>query len=273
MANLRLLKRFHIAGTAWFMFSAAYLLIAALRQAGAHWWVVFSLTGYSAVLFCLLMSVYLFAIFRGVTRNQIAVEHPLTTSVPYTVFYDICPFLGSLAGFLSSSQTSLFPFSARLCLIAEGSLATTFLVWIGIDPLIGVIEMFLPISAAYRRTRLAKAQAERQQIQQGNRKLLADLEALEKTNLLVWKQALEPAAQELAFRLKEPSVDFAQLQRLAAEYGATAWRIGGILCMRFLHKTVKDKQPPCDFDYLTIWWDGIGTWRRPPVQELLRIAG
>ena len=273
MITSRLLKRIHIGGTAWLMLSAGYVLVIALRQAGARWWVVFSLTGLSTIPFFLLLSVYLFAIFRGVTRNQINCEHPLTTSVPYTVFYDICPFLGSLAGFLSSFQISSLSPSAGLCLIAEGALATTFLIWIFIDPLAGVIESLLPSCAAYRRIRLAKVQADHQQIQQTNQKLLADLEALEKTNQLAWKEALEPAALELAGLLTKPSADIEQLQKRAAECGAMAWRLGGIICMRFMHQLVCGKKRPGDFDYLTIWWDGIGTWRRPPVQELLRIAG
>ena len=94
-------KMLHFSSTAWFMLCVGYILVLALRQAGFNWWVIFSLSGYSAVLVFLLISLYLFAIYRGIDRSQkIEKEHPLTSTSYYKVFYDISPLLGIVAGAL-----------------------------------------------------------------------------------------------------------------------------------------------------------------------------
>jgi len=95
-------KWLHFASTGWFMLCVGYILVSALRQAGVHWWVIFSLSGFSAIFVFLLIGLYLFAIFRGVDRNQkIEIEHPLTNTNYYLAFYDISPLLG---GFAISAQ-------------------------------------------------------------------------------------------------------------------------------------------------------------------------
>jgi hypothetical protein len=66
MSKRRALKLVHIGGMAWFVLCMGYILLSALRQAGLHWWVIFSLAGHSAVVVFLLISLYLFARFRGV---------------------------------------------------------------------------------------------------------------------------------------------------------------------------------------------------------------
>ena len=81
MSHRKALKLVHLASTTWFMLCMGYILVLALRQAGIHWWVIFSLSGHSALLIFLLISLYLFAIFRGVGSNQrIEMEHPLTST-------------------------------------------------------------------------------------------------------------------------------------------------------------------------------------------------
>ena len=154
--NLRkLLKLFHIIGTVWLALCAAFLLVVALRQAGAGWWIVFSLSGFSGVAFFLLMSIYLFAIFRGVTRKQLSLEHPLTTSPVYFFFYDMCPLLGTLAGFVTILTVAFMSAVEKAGIIAEGTLGMTFLIWIIGDPVISLTEGVLPSSVKYRRDRLA----------------------------------------------------------------------------------------------------------------------
>ena len=96
----------HMASTVWFILSVGYILISALRQAGIHWWVVFSLSGHGVLIILVLVSLYLFAIFRGISSSQKEqLEHPLTSTVYYVVFYVSAPFLGSLAGLLGMIGT------------------------------------------------------------------------------------------------------------------------------------------------------------------------
>ena len=92
-------KLVHFFSTIWFVLSAAYVFVLVLLQAGKSWWVITSLSSYSVLMAFLLISLYLFAVFRGVSRSQKSlIEHPLTTSVYYSFFYDVSPFLGALAG-------------------------------------------------------------------------------------------------------------------------------------------------------------------------------
>ncbi len=81
MVRKRIFKLIHFASTAWFVVCAAFLITLAMRQVGAAWWLIFSLSGYSAVLTFVLVSIYLFAVYRGVVRSRIEQEYPLTSSV------------------------------------------------------------------------------------------------------------------------------------------------------------------------------------------------
>src|SRR5680860_247395 len=82
------LKNLHLAGTLWFILCVIFILIKGLRQAGFDWWVIFSLSGHSVVILFVLVSVYLFALFRGgKTVNIQAKAHPLTSSEYYMVLY------------------------------------------------------------------------------------------------------------------------------------------------------------------------------------------
>ena len=158
MSRRDTLKLVHFVSTGWFVLCFGYILIAALREAGFKWWVIFSLSGHSALLVFLLISLYLFAVFRGIDRSQkIEIEHPLTGTGYYAVFYDVSPFLGGLAGCLGMIGVSRI--SELLSGIALGTLATTFLVWIVVDPTIGVVERLLPGSRRHRLERLAQARA------------------------------------------------------------------------------------------------------------------
>ncbi|MBN2314165.1 MAG: hypothetical protein JXM79_09565, partial [Sedimentisphaerales bacterium] len=93
------LRKAHIAGTIWFVLAVGYIFVLALRQAGVRWWVVFSLSGHGVLIVSVLVSLYLFAIFRGISSSQnVEIEHPLTSSTYYAAFYLLTPFLGGLAG-------------------------------------------------------------------------------------------------------------------------------------------------------------------------------
>ncbi|MHC4571431.1 MAG: hypothetical protein ACYS0C_05070 [Planctomycetota bacterium] len=265
MSERRMLKSIHLANTAWFIVCISYILVLALRQAGFHWWLIFSLSGHSALLIFLLISLYLFAIFRGVGRGKkIEVEHPLTSTNYYMVFYVVAPFLGGLAGTLgmiSESRISRF-----LLGIALGTLLATFLVWIIVDPVTGLVEMLLPASRKHRLERLALVRALRQKQQEERKRLLAEIMAQEEREKCRWQEVLRPYAEKLAKLLAKRKLGDKQAESQVVDIGANAWRMGGLNCMRQLHAMAMDicqrkYQDRPIIDYISIWWDGIGSWR------------
>ena len=265
MKMQRLLKRIHISGTAWFLFCAAALLVISLRQVGVNWWVIFSISGYSAVLFTFLLAFYLFALFRGVVRAQYAEEHPLSTSPAYLFLYDSAPFLGAITGMLGSIGVGDWP--ALLRMVTEGTLGMTFVTWVVLDSVVGGIESMLPQSIHHRSRRLAEARAEKQRIQQDNAAMLKSLEQRERELHRHWETAFRDEAKMLAELYCDGDSDHEQLQSRTAEAGAKAWQMGKISCMRFVHRMILEemnRRPEGrHVDYATLWWDGIGSWRRP----------
>ena len=274
MTRRRILKSVHLAGTVWFILCIGYILVFALRQAGLHWWVIFSLSGHSALIVFLLISVYLFAIFRGVSPSQnIEIEHPLTSTLYYTLFYITTPFLGSLAGCLGMMGISAI--KLFLLGVALGSFVTTFFVWVIMDPATAWLELVLsPAARKHLAERLSKAKAEREQEQRKRESKLAEALAKYESDRLGWRKTLKPEAEKLAGLLTTNISDFRQAEREAAEMGAKAWQIGGLCCMRQLHDMAIDlyrqkNQNKAVVDYISSWWDGIGRWRRPPLQEMI----
>jgi hypothetical protein len=257
-------KMVHFASTAWFTLSAGYILVWTLLQAGKSWWFIVSLSGYSALIAFLLVSLYLFAIFRGVVRSQKnQIEHPLTTCLYYSVFYDISPFLGTLAGTFGAIGVSRI--SHYLLVIATGSLWATFLVWIIIDPAAGLIEMLIPQSRKHRRERLAQTKTIRQQQHFAKQRLLAQVQSKEQLEQAGWNQALRPYAEKLA-ALVTGEVTGELEQAEAADIAVYAWQTGGLNCMRQLHSMAMEIcrqkcQNATAIDYISNWWDGIGTWQ------------
>ena len=149
----KFLKRIHLAATIWFVLCLSYLLAVTLHHAGLKWWLIFPLSGQSTVVILLLVSLYLFAFFRGADgARYIEIEHPLTSSDWYLGFYVSAPLLGGLAAVLAAADD---PNSGRvLYSVAMGTLGTTFLVWIVIDPAAGAIETLLPASRRHRAERI-----------------------------------------------------------------------------------------------------------------------
>jgi hypothetical protein len=268
----RILKLVHFSSTAWLVASAGFLLIVALRQAGAGWWLIFSLSGYSAVLIFLLISLYLFAIFRGVVQPA-KQEHPLTTSIYYMMFYDISPFLGALAGVMGTLGSSE-PVQ-QLATVGIGSLATTFFVWIVLDPAIASVEMMLPASREHHRQRQAHIKAMREKQRVDNERLLAKLQEEEALKQQQLRQFMPPVAEKLAHLLAEYITKGRDVEREVVQIGALAWRIGGKICMRQLHEMAieayREQFKGRRFiDNIAIWWDGIGNWHAPALGEILR---
>ncbi len=97
MTVQRLLKRVHLVGTIWFGLCVRYVLILSLREAGVRWWVIFSLSGPSAVVAFVLLSLYLLAIYKGASRSEkTELEYPLSSTGASTMlprsweFWRVC---------------------------------------------------------------------------------------------------------------------------------------------------------------------------------------
>ena len=265
MGRRRVLKLVHFSSTAWFMLSVGYILVFALWQAGKSWWFIVSLSGYSALIIFLLISFYLFAVFRGVARSQkTVIEHPLTSSIYYSVFYDTSPFLGALAGVIGAIGVTRV--TDYLAVITIGSFGTTFLIWIIIDPIAGIIEMMLPASRVHRRQRLEEARIKRQEENLANQRILDEIQSQTEQEKIGWDKALQPYAQRLAILVSDSELPDKNKEYEVVDIGVYAWRMGGIECMRRLHTMVKERykqkiEGSLIIDYISIWWDGIGSWR------------
>ena len=269
----RTTKLLHVSGTCFLGLAVVYLLIYGLHQAGLNWWVVFSLSGHSVVLGLLLFNVYLFAIFRGAVRNQKTnMEHPFTSSLNYMYFYGLSPFLGGVAGIigmLGVSNLSQYFFG-----VALATLGGTFLVWIVIDPMLSLLEMLTPVSREHRIERLARAKALREKQQQDREYLLADLQTQEKNQQDLWYKKFRPQVERLTHLLSNAHLNIDQAERETVDIGVSAWQTGGLNCMQQLHKMVRKhlqgKNDNTDFaDYISIWWDGIGSWHNKSLDELV----
>lgn len=268
MSRHRTLKLVHLASTVWFILCIGYILVLTLRQAGVNWWLVFSLSGYGALIALILISLYLFAIFRGISSSQkVQIEHPLTSTSYYRVFYVITPLLGGLAGCLGMIGVSTI--GQFVLGVALGTLGMTFLVWVIVDPLAGLLEMLLPpASRRHRAERLDRAKALRQSRQKDSESLLKEVLVKEELERRRWRKVLKPKAEKLAGLLTAGEIDFKQVERQAVGIGVNAWQIGGLSCMRELRDMAmaiarQKSQNKSVVDYIGVWWDGIGSWREP----------
>lgn len=267
MTARRALKLIHLVSTVWFMLCVGGIVVAALHQAGFNWWLIFSLSGHSALVIFLLISLYLFALFRGIGGAQhIEVEHPLTSTHYYMGLYVAAPLIGGLAGvvgMIGAQSTSKF-----LLGITLGTLGTTFAVWVIIDPVIGLIEMLLPASRKHRAERLARAEAERRARKERRDQLIAEAFAREAKERQRWEERLKPHAEHLANLLTTETSSLPRAEKEALDLGATAWRLGGLTCMKQLRDMAitisRERRGGREVvDYVSYWWDGIGDWRRP----------
>jgi hypothetical protein len=261
------LKVIHLVGTIWFVVCIGYLLVLTLRQAGFNWWLIFSLSGHSALLLFLLVSLYLFAIFGATGKGQrIAIEHPLTSTGFYLAFYVSAPLLGILAGIAATiGETKIVPF---LTGIALGTFAVTFLTWVIVDPLVSTLEMLAPASREHRQQRLAEGKRQQEQRQHDREMRLSRLFAQQEQDRRRWQGLLTPEAERLTELLRANKANFEQAERQAVDIGVRAWQIGGLDCMRRLRdmtlELYKERyQSPTITDHISNWWDGIGSWRSP----------
>jgi hypothetical protein len=267
------LKLIHFAGTVWFMLCTGFVFILAMWQAGFNWLVIFSLSGYLAFLITLLVSLYLFAFFKGAGKGpNLEKEHPFTSTGYYLSFYVWAPLLGILAGVASMiGEMKIIPF---LTGIALGTLAVTFLTWVIVDPVVSILETLTPSSREHRLGRLAKDKRQREEDRLEREASLGRLFAQQEQDRCRWEKTLALEAVKLAELLKAKGADFEQAEHEAVGIGVRAWQIGGLDCMRRLHdmamKLYKERYQTnptsrnlAIIDHISNWWDGIGGWWTP----------
>ena len=263
----RTLKAIHLASTIWFVVCMVSLLVLALRQAGFNWWVIFSLSGHSLLVTLLLVSLYLFAIFGSTGKGQrTVVEHPLTSTGVYMLFYVSAPLLGAAGGILGTAEPS--EIGQLLSMVALGTFAATFLTWVIIDPLTTMLETLSPASRAHRLHRLAEDKQRREEESRQREEQLERLFTEQERDRHRWREILASEAEQLAGLLKAGAANFEQAERKAVDIGVRAWQIGGLDCMRHLRDTVlefyRERYHNGKItDHISNWWDGIGSWRTP----------
>ncbi len=255
----------HLAGTIWFVICVSFLLVIALLQAGVKWWIVFSLSVHGILFALLLISLYLFAIYRGISSSQkLYEEHPITKTDQYAFFYAATPFFGSFAGFLGTFGADTV--NQFLSGIALGTFGMTFIVWVIVDPALGFLEMFFPESRKHYIKRQTEAKIVKEKKQQERKRLLSEIMLKDNSSQQLLHEKLKPHAEKLALLLSSNINDFEQAEREAAGIGIDAWQMGGLTCMRELRDMALEiyKQNNNNeevVDYITFWWDGIGNWR------------
>lgn len=258
-----ILRTLHVVSTTWFIVCIGFVLLNAARQAGIRWWLIFSLSGYSAVLLFILLSLYLFTIFRGLSMDpHLAAEHPLTSSQQYNFLYTIAPFLGGITGCLAGigidSRIEVF-YRAAI-----GTFVATFAGWVIADPAIAVLEGLLPASRRHKAQRLAREQAIREQLEQERQRLLGQVIEAQNAQRHAWQGQLQLWSNELIGLIcSQDPQRFWKARAKAVEIGAKAWQMGGLNCMQQLYNSIASQDQGPLAEYLQYWWDGIGAWRGP----------
>lgn len=267
MHRREIFKALGICSTICFVSSTAFLFVLGLREAGVKWWVIFSLSGYSAVLLFMVACLYAFAVFRSIFRSQkIYREHPLTSRVKYMAFYNTSPLFGAFVGaVLGFGRGSLLD---RLGLFSVGCLSTTFFAWVVVDPVLGFMEMLLPSSHRHRRGRLCEEKTEMQRRKAENERMLCELVEKELSQEQLRETTLLPVAEDMASLIASHRLGLKGIESQVVDKGVEAWQMGGIVCMRQLHKLTTEMLierfgEHGMVDHISIWWDGIGKWRKP----------
>lgn len=251
-------RAIHFASTAWFILAIFYVLIVALAERGFSWVVIFSVSGYSFILVTVLVSFYLFAIYRNLVSGKADEgEHPFTRTGAYMSFYDISPLLGGLAGLFSS--IGFEPSSRVLSMTAIGTFAVTFFVWVILDPILSLCEMMLPRSMALRKKRLSVLKQQKIQDQIYRKNLLDGVAKKQVEFVELCKREFNQDAQHLRELIDNLTGLKSQNYTKIVEYGLKAWKIGGLDAMSHLFNMAvgEHKNKKC----LAYLWEGIGNWK------------
>ena len=262
-------RRVHFLSTVWFLLCIGTIAAQSLRQAGLKWWQIISISGYSVVTVLFFVSVYLFAVFRGVHRhNEPDVEHPVTCQKVYKILYSFTPFLGFAAGIFSRTgiegEISL---TSWLIVGAMGTFMITIANWVILDPMIAIVEGYFPGARKSRTARLEALRVEREKILKQRQKLLEELAEKERQEQREQREDLDSAAEKLSnLILSGLTGTKGATHPEVVDLGVLAWQKGGVKCMRLLRdlaweKCSKKGIAPGIVDEVDYWWDGIGDWR------------
>ncbi|MBN2844302.1 MAG: hypothetical protein JXM68_14550 [Sedimentisphaerales bacterium] len=262
-------KRVHFGNTLLFVLCIAGIAVQSLRQAGLDWWLIFSISGYSALTVLFFLGGYIFAIFRGMNRHsEPDIEHPVTSLKMYKIIYSCTPLLGFATGLLAQiGLTAELNWKNWILNGQLGSFWITIFIWVILDPAIAMLEGFSPAGAQSRHKRQEKARFEREQIVRKRTELLAELSQKEKSETIEQKKALDGPADELSDLILGGLRGTAGANHPAViDLGVRAWQIGGIKCMKLLREMAWEKCQnkglrPGIVDEIDYWWDGIGDWR------------
>jgi len=211
----------------------------------------------------MLLSLYLFAIFRGAAADpQLAPEHPLTSSSQYMALYAMVPFLGAITGVLSGwglEGRAELAYRAAL-----GTFVATFAAWVILDPTIAALEAMLPTSRSYRAQRVARERAIREERERQRQQLLAHVLEQQQASRRIWQEQIPNWVSELSGLTKDLGPEgFERARQRAIQIGAKAWQMGGLACMQELYQTITNQDAGPLAEYIEHWWDGIGAWRGP----------
>lgn len=268
MTVKRTLKLIHLTGTLFFLASITFILVLALRQRDVSWWVIFSLTGHTALIGLLLISIYLFAMFRGVSGSPEVKEHPLTSSGYYMLLYVCSPYLGLAAGIIA--MAGIGSVSRFLLGVSLGTFSATFIGWVVVDPLVGLIESVLPASRRLRAQRIEQIRGEKEKIDAARKLVLKQVLKAEDVCRSEWKDELSVHAEKLASLVVFDSKG-EDAEAVAASIGVKAWQMGGLTCMKFLHEMAMEAcrkhsgNDGSQVDIISLWWDGIGRWQNSSI--------
>ena len=253
----------HIIATAQFGVSAALIIFWSLRAAGLHWAAIFSLSATGVVLLVLAVLIYAFAVFRGVLGERTEAQHPLGGSLYYRLFYVVVPILGGVIVGLDYLFAEGINEAVRGW--ALGTVLAACIVWLVLDPVVGLVESALPRARRLRAEEAAARRARQGALERSRLRRLHEIRARRKG----LHERLAPVLAERAERIVGLLRECAGTPRRAfdqsAAIGLETWRAGGSALMKELFDLVtrrcrdtgREDLPPL-LDY---WWDGIGDWR------------
>ncbi len=255
MKNEKVLKYVHFLSMCFFLLSAGYMLSYILMQKTRNSFFV-SLSGLSTLIFGAIVFFYLLAFIKSLTlNNYYKAEHPFTSSIYYMIFYDLSPFIGASGAIIAMSM--LKEIDSKMLFISIGTLISSFLVWILLDPLIQVSEMLLPSSLKYKKKRKKHLKAIKKAHKNAQLNVLKEIKESEK------ELKSQRVFQEMSLKLFEALNDNEPEENEIIDLGLKAWQIGKIQGMQQLFemtfKNEKDKQ--IKGKRLSYIWDGIGSWK------------
>jgi len=264
MTVKRQLRISHIIVTVQYLLSATVVVAWILSYTGLHWPIVFSLLVQGLALMGLGALVYGFLAFRGSVGERRPAEHPFSSSIYYRFLYLLLPVLGGLVGSIDYSL-AVGPLYGLLGL-AFGTVFVASVMWLVIDPVVGLVESSFGESRQLRRERLAVEREQREQRRREKQRFIDRLIAEQEARLA----KLRPGLERHALRLQELLLASAEDPWRGCEEGAwiglVTWQLAGPQVMKELYATTArlcGQAGRSDvLAHLDYWWDGVGGWRR-----------